>query len=79
MKIIQISTISFGGQSSNYQCFGLVYALTDTGKIFWRREGCNDTWTEEAPLEVLQQPTTQPVPQLPEATPVVSTSCGTGT
>jgi len=56
-KIIQISAMSFGRQSSKYQCYGLLYALTEDGNVYWMREG-DDAWykcaSEEAPQEIVE-------------------------
>jgi hypothetical protein len=56
-KIIQISAMSFGGQSASYQCYGLLYALTEDGKVYWMREG-DGKWykctSEEAPQEIVE-------------------------
>jgi hypothetical protein len=68
-KIIQISAMSFGAQSCSYQCYGILYALTEDGKVYWMREG-DDKWykcTSEAPQEIVEakpeQHTTTPCPK----------------
>jgi hypothetical protein len=61
-KIIQIAAMPFGGQSCSYQCYGLLYALTENGKVYWMREG-DDKWyectAEEAPLKAVEAKTEQ--------------------
>ena len=50
-KIIQISTISFNEPSSVWQCYGILYALTESGKIYWQRIGTGDEWQEIKGIE----------------------------
>jgi len=47
MKIIQIAALPFGGQSSQYQTFGMIYALSDDGRIFFRSEEQLEDWVED--------------------------------